>query len=67
MTPETWQLDPEPLSWKLEELKHEPLEVLDFGELETLDYEPFIPLDTVSALGSALGSSLEIDTEILPK
>lgn len=63
MTPETWQLDPEPLSWKLEEWKHEPLEVLDFGELETLDYEPFIPLDTVSALGSVQ----EINTEILPK
>lgn len=64
MTPESWQLDPEPLSWKLEEWKFEPLEVLDFEELETLDYEP---LETLSALGSELGNLPEIDTEILPK
>lgn len=56
MTPESWQLDPEPLSWKLEEWKFEPLEVLDFEELETL-----------SAIGSELGNLSEIDTEILPK
>jgi hypothetical protein len=51
---EPWQL--EPLNWSLD--------VFDFGELETLDYEP---LETFSALRSELGSLTEIKAGTLPK
>jgi len=56
MNPETWQLDSAPLTWTLEDLNLEPLETVDYGQLETLD-----------SLRSDIGSRAEMKAETLPK